>query len=120
VAFAKVTPDFLLAESLRNWFLNEVMSRVQLQSSESYDSPLDPAERSALIKSQALQLGFHKVGLVSAEPLINELGRLREWLRRGFHGEMNWMARDPEQRTDPRKVFAGVCSVVQVGVRLQF
>ena len=78
------------------------MPCVQLQSNPSYGSPAP----SALIKSHALQLGFHKVGIVAAEALSSERERFSEWLRRGFHGEMKWMARDPEQRYASAKDMA--------------
>lgn len=70
----------------------------------------------ALIKSRALELGFHKVGVVPAGALLSERARLEEWLDRGLHGEMGWMARDPEQRTDPRRLFADAQSVVVVAL----
>lgn len=68
------------------------------------------------IKSQALELGFDKVGIVRAEALTEERARLQEWLRRGYHGEMPYMARDPEQRSDPRKTFPGAKSVIVVAL----
>ena len=74
------------------------------------------AARSAQIKRQALELGFHSVGIARPEALPGERDRLTEWLARGFHGEMNWMARDPEQRTDPRKFFPAARSVVVVAL----
>ena len=70
------------------------------------------AERSAQIKARSLELGFHKVGIVRPDALSRARERLEEWLARGFHGEMNWMARDPEQRTDPGKLFPEARSVV--------
>lgn len=70
------------------------------------------AARSAQIKARALELGFHKVGIVPAEALRAERGRLEEWLARGFHAGMNWMARDPDQRSDPRKLFPEARSVL--------
>ncbi len=42
--------------------------------------------------------------------------RLREWLRRGFHGTMGWMAREPARRADPRTVLAGCRSIISVGM----
>jgi epoxyqueuosine reductase len=42
--------------------------------------------------------------------------RLEEWLRRGFHGTMGWMARDPARRADPRAVLPGCRSVISVGM----
>src|SRR2546426_8356165 len=70
------------------------------------------ADVSAQIKSQALSLGFHKVGIIPAAALSTEHERLKEWLRRGFDGEMSWMVRDPEQRIDPQKLFADARSVI--------
>ena len=74
------------------------------------------ASLSARIRERAFELGFHKVGIVPAAPLSDERARLEEWLRRGHHGEMNWMARDPEQRTDPRLVMPDARSVVVVAL----
>jgi len=68
------------------------------------------------IKEKAASLGFEKVGIVPAEPLAEEHERLSEWLARGYHGEMRWMARDPEMRTDPRKLFPAARSVVVVAL----
>ena len=70
----------------------------------------------ARIRERALALGFHKVGIVPAAPLADERARLEEWLRRGYHGEMSWMARDPERRADPRLIFPGARSVVVVAL----
>ena len=75
-----------------------------------------PAELSAQIRRQALALGFAKVGIARAEELSEEGGRLRQWLGRGYHGEMKWMERDPGQRADPRKLFPEARSVVAVAM----
>jgi epoxyqueuosine reductase len=70
----------------------------------------------AQIKKRARELGFDKVGIARAEGLNEERARLEEWLRRGYHGEMPYMARDPEQRTDPRKIFPTARSIVVVAL----
>jgi epoxyqueuosine reductase len=75
-----------------------------------------PALLSRRIKERALALGFHKVGIVPAGALAAERVRLIEWLERGFHGEMGWMARDATERTDPRLVFPHARSVVVVAL----
>ena len=77
---------------------------------------LHAAALSQRIKEQALRLGFDKVGIVRAEPLDREQERLREWLARGFQGEMRWMARDPVQRTDPSLLLPDARSVVVVAL----
>ena len=74
------------------------------------------AEVSAQIRQHALRLGFSKVGRARAEVLSDPELRLREWLARGYHGEMKWMERDPAQRADPRKVFPASRSVVVVAM----
>ncbi|HEX6283670.1 MAG TPA: tRNA epoxyqueuosine(34) reductase QueG [Pyrinomonadaceae bacterium] len=70
----------------------------------------------AAIKDRALLDGFHKVGIVRAEPLAEEAPRLKEWLARGYHGEMAWMARDVEKRLDPRAIFPQARSIVVVAL----
>jgi epoxyqueuosine reductase len=67
-----------------------------------------------LIKSQAIELGFSKVGIARAESLAEEGVRLREWLAKGYHGTMQWMEREMEKRADPCLVFPQVKSVVCV------
>ncbi len=69
---------------------------------------------SGRIKAKAFAEGFEKVGIVPAQPLNDEHNHLVQWLRRGYHGEMAWMARNPELRTDPRKLFPAARSVVVV------
>ncbi len=71
---------------------------------------------SRLIKERALVEGFDKVGIVAAQALNEEGQRLREWLDRGFHADMAWMARDVHKRVDPREVFSGARSVVVVAL----
>jgi epoxyqueuosine reductase len=72
----------------------------------------EQAERARKIKERALAEGFHKVGIARAATLERERERLQEWLRRGFQGEMRWMERDPDKRTDPRLLLPGARSVV--------
>jgi epoxyqueuosine reductase len=68
------------------------------------------------IKKQALREGFDKVGVVRAERLDAEAPRLKEWLARGHHGEMAWMARDVEKRLNPLEIFPQARSIVVVAL----
>jgi epoxyqueuosine reductase len=68
------------------------------------------------IKDRALFEGFNKVGIVGAESLADEGRRLQEWLARGHHGEMRWMARDVHKRIDPHEIFPQARSVVVVAL----
>jgi epoxyqueuosine reductase len=89
------------------------------RSGEDYSIPAvvePPKSFSQRIRQQARDLGFELVGIVPALPLTDERERLKEWLARGYHGAMSWMARDPEQRTDPRQVFPAARSVIVVAL----
>lgn len=68
------------------------------------------------IKERARAEGFNKVGIVSAVPLDEEGRRLKEWLARGYHGTMAWMARGVEKRVSPREIFPEARSVVVVAL----
>jgi epoxyqueuosine reductase len=78
------------------------------------DQSSNPRELARLIKERALAEGFEKVGIVPAKALEREFDQLVEWLQRGYQGQMNWMARDPAMRTDPRKLFPAARSVIAV------
>lgn len=68
------------------------------------------------IKRKAVEIGFDKVGIVGAEPLTHESKHLGEWLGNNFHGQMTWMARESDKRSDPRLLFPEVRSIVVVAV----
>jgi epoxyqueuosine reductase len=68
------------------------------------------------IKQKALEIGFEKIGIVRAEPLEEESERLRTWLGKNFHGEMRWLEREPEKRSDPRLIFPAAKSVIAVAL----
>lgn len=63
---------------------------------------LDPAALAAWIRAEAARLGIDAVGFCGVEP-GHERERLGEWLARGYQGSMEWLARDPERRADPRR-----------------
>jgi len=76
--------------------------------------PLTESESVALkeiIRQQARDIGFDMVGFAPAQ-LPSQAPRLAEWLGRGYHGEMGWMARDPGPRTDTERSLAGAGTLV--------
>lgn len=68
------------------------------------------------IKQKAREFGFDKVGVARADALTEEGVRLREWLGRGYQGEMAWLEREPEKRSDPRLLFPETLSVIVVAM----
>ena len=68
------------------------------------------------IKQKALEIGFHKIGIIRAESLADEQKHLEEWLMREFHGEMRWMQREPEKRANPNLFFPEAKSVIALAL----
>lgn len=74
--------------------------------------PRSLAERT---KALALALGFDLAGIAEAVP-HPETEFLREWLARGYAGEMAYLERRVEERVDPRRLMDGVRSIVAVAL----
>ena len=72
--------------------------------------PLEPR-----LKRHARVLGFDLVGVAPAAP-ADGFDRLRDWLDRGFAGEMAYMHRRAEARRHPASVLPEVRSVVMLGM----
>ncbi|NOT46701.1 MAG: tRNA epoxyqueuosine(34) reductase QueG [Acidobacteria bacterium] len=70
----------------------------------------------AKIRGFALELGIDKIGFAKPETLAGEGKDLRQWLSKGFHGEMAWMERDPEKRSDPKLIFPEAKSLIVAAV----
>ncbi len=66
------------------------------------------------VKARARALGFELCGIATADPQP-ELRFLADWLGRGYHGEMHYMARTAERRLDPRAVLPSARSIVVLG-----
>jgi epoxyqueuosine reductase len=72
---------------------------------------------SALIKAQALALGFSRVGLTPAQP-APRVGAYLDWVAAGRHGEMHYLARPDRlaRRRDPQVILPGAQTLVMVAV----
>lgn len=70
-------------------------------------------ELAAHIKRWAAELGFTAAGISDIELGAEESGLL-DWLARGFHGEMDYMARHGTRRSRPAELHAGTVRVVSV------
>lgn len=71
----------------------------------------------ALLKSQALQLGFSACGLAPAEAVSQERAKeLRLWLNEGCQGEMHYLEQNVEKKLDPRLLVEGAHTVVSLAV----
>lgn len=70
---------------------------------------------SRLIRTAATEVGFQLVGIA---PAVTPPGfaQFRDWLDRGFAGEMKWIERRIEAYENPSMVLQNVRSVVMVGL----
>jgi epoxyqueuosine reductase len=64
------------------------------------------------LKRRARDEGFDAVGVARAEALDRDAAALAAWLREGRHASMAWMAREPDKRSDPRRLLPECRSVV--------
>ncbi|HEV3027703.1 MAG TPA: tRNA epoxyqueuosine(34) reductase QueG [Planctomycetota bacterium] len=70
------------------------------------------------IRNKALELGFEKIGFARAGAAPHG-DALDPWLGQDFHGEMAWMARAPERRTDPGRLLPGARTIICVAKNYQ-
>jgi epoxyqueuosine reductase len=66
------------------------------------------------VKDQARRIGFDLCGIAPAESHA-ELTVLREWLDRGYAGDMEWIERSADRRADVRHVLPECRSVIVTG-----
>lgn len=71
-----------------------------------------PDKHSILIKEEASRLGFDACGIAAAVQLDDDARRLEVWLKNGYQGTMQYMERNFDLRTDPRKLVPGARSVI--------
>jgi epoxyqueuosine reductase len=71
---------------------------------------------SDMIKTEAKNLGFMFCGIAKAEFLEQEAPRLEDWLKKGMHGEMQYMENHFDKRLDPRLLVDGAKSIISLGL----
>jgi epoxyqueuosine reductase len=69
----------------------------------------------AEIRQRAAELGFDDCRFTSATPPASA-ERFQGWLAEKQHGEMAWLERNAEKRTEPQKVLPGAKSVIALAV----
>lgn len=66
------------------------------------------------MRSFAREAGFDICGIAPVES-FPELDFLKEWLERGYHGEMQYLARNADRRADVRAVMPSARCVIMLG-----
>ena len=68
------------------------------------------------LHQKANALGFELFGVAPAEPLEEDLVRLRAWIAAGHAAGMGYLRRTAKERVAPRLLLAGARSVIVVGM----
>ncbi len=76
--------------------------------------PTNYSSYSASVKEAAQRHGFMGAGIAKAGRMDEEASRLEDWLSKGYHGEMGYMANHFEMRVDPTKLVPGAKSVISL------
>ncbi|HET7490336.1 MAG TPA: tRNA epoxyqueuosine(34) reductase QueG [Bradyrhizobium sp.] len=76
----------------------------------------DPAALKKELARRAHMLGFDCIGVTDPGAIAEAAAHFREFLDCGAHGDMAWLAANPERRSDPRALWPGVRSVIMLGV----
>jgi epoxyqueuosine reductase len=77
---------------------------------------LSPVELKSALASEARALGFDCAGVTDPDAIADAARYFRAFLDAGAHGDMDWLAAQPERRSDPRVLWPGVRSVIMLGV----
>ena len=77
---------------------------------------LSATDLKAALAREAETLGFDCIGVTDPDGIGSAARYFREFLDAGGHGEMDWLAAQPERRMDPRVLWPDVRSIVMLGV----
>ena len=77
---------------------------------------LSGVDLKAALARQAETFGFDCIGVADPEGIGDAAKYFREFIDAGAHGDMDWLAAQPERRMDPRVLWPGVRSIIMLGV----
>lgn len=83
-------------------------------SAQTDDAPA--TDLKSLVKAAAVRLGLDAVGVTRLDVSAEAGARLREFLDAGRHGEMDWMQREADRRSDPARLWPEARSAILVGL----
>jgi epoxyqueuosine reductase len=84
-------------------------------AAEQMSAPGRDAIREA-IRDRALAMGFDAVGFAGARLAGKARADLGEFLQRGYHGDMGWLADTAERRGDPKALWPEARTIVVLGL----
>src|SRR6202035_4265615 len=91
------------------------MGEVTPSARRSDSTVMNEALKTALA-NEARALGFDCIGVTGPDGIADAGKHFRDFLDAGSHGDMDWLAAQPERRADPRVLWADVRSIIMLGV----
>lgn len=88
----------------------------ELRGSRLLSNKLSGAQLKAALAGEARTLGFDCIAVTGPDAIAEAAKYFREFLDTGAHGDMDWLAANPERRMDPRGLWPGVRSIIMLGV----
>ncbi|WP_340054570.1 epoxyqueuosine reductase, partial [Pseudomonas sp. JAI120] len=79
-------------------------------------SGIDMDELRTALAREARALGFDGIGITGPGTIESAGQHFLDFITSGGHGDMDWLAAQPERRIDPRGLWPEVRSVVMLGV----
>lgn len=76
----------------------------------------DLSELKAALTREAQALGFDAIGITEPGAIESAGKYFHDFIASGGHGDMDWLAAQPERRVDPRGLWRDVRSVIMLGV----
>ncbi|WP_083839067.1 tRNA epoxyqueuosine(34) reductase QueG [Bradyrhizobium sp. STM 3809] len=75
-----------------------------------------PDALKAALAAEAHRLGFDCLGITAPVVSPERAAAFARFIAKGQHGDMDWLAREPSRRTDPKTLWSEVRSVIMLGV----
>jgi len=76
---------------------------------------MDPVALRERLRAEATAMGFDAFGVAPVAADVRA-EYFRKWIADGMHGDMAWLAKDPDRRTDATRVLPEARSIVVVGL----
>jgi epoxyqueuosine reductase len=89
-------------------------SMIELRPRRS--APAYAGDARAAIRERAQALGFDAIGFAAPDLPRDRQRAYRRYIAEGRHGDMAWLARDPERRQNPSSLWPQARAVIVVGV----
>lgn len=103
------------AQTLGRSFVGQFKNGGNIGAMHDLDSTVDYAALKESIRQAGKKMGFAAIGIARAE--VGEAREhLRNWLAAGHHGEMDYMARHAELRTQPALLHPGTITVISTAI----